>query len=57
VHLRTQATDAHAFLLNWFKRFPQFRHHDFYLAGESYAGMHYIYMWLQMFITHGAMNE
>ncbi|KAL5649015.1 hypothetical protein ACJX0J_039824, partial [Zea mays] len=35
------ATDAHAFLLNWFKRFPQFRHHDFYLAGESYAG-HYV---------------
>ncbi|CAD6247007.1 unnamed protein product [Miscanthus lutarioriparius] len=35
------ATDAHAFLLNWFKRFPQFKGHDFYLAGESYAG-HYI---------------
>ncbi|CAL5038831.1 unnamed protein product [Urochloa decumbens] len=35
------ATDAHAFLVNWFKRFPQFRGHDFYLAGESYAG-HYV---------------
>ncbi|OEL38046.1 Serine carboxypeptidase-like 34 [Dichanthelium oligosanthes] len=35
------AIDAHAFLLNWFKRFPQFKGHDFYIAGESYAG-HYV---------------
>ncbi|CAI0415471.1 unnamed protein product [Linum tenue] len=35
------ATDAHKFLLNWFKRFPQFRSHDFFIAGESYAG-HYV---------------
>ncbi|RWW82151.1 hypothetical protein BHE74_00009399 [Ensete ventricosum] len=31
------AIDAHAFLLNWFKRFPQFKSHEFYIAGESYA--------------------
>ncbi|XP_062229925.1 serine carboxypeptidase-like 34 [Phragmites australis] len=35
------AHDAHAFLVNWFKRFPQFKGHDFYVAGESYAG-HYV---------------
>ncbi|KAK8993367.1 hypothetical protein V6N11_033468 [Hibiscus sabdariffa] len=32
------AKDSYAFLLNWFKRFPQFKSHDFYIAGYSYAG-------------------
>lgn len=43
------ADDSHAFLINWFKRFPNFKSHDFYLAGESYAGtlyMKYIYAYL-----------
>ncbi|XP_044490106.1 serine carboxypeptidase-like 34 [Mangifera indica] len=35
------AKDSYAFLINWFKRFPQFKSHKFYIAGESYAG-HYI---------------
>ncbi|XP_012465916.1 serine carboxypeptidase-like 34 [Gossypium raimondii] len=35
------AKDSYAFLVNWFKRFPQFKSHDFYIAGESYAG-HYV---------------
>ncbi|XWS68475.1 hypothetical protein CRYUN_Cryun04dG0093600 [Craigia yunnanensis] len=35
------AKDSYAFLINWFKRFPQFKSHDFYIAGESYAG-HYV---------------
>ncbi|XP_056169086.1 serine carboxypeptidase-like 34 [Syzygium oleosum] len=35
------ARDAHTFLLNWFKRFPQYRSSEFYMAGESYAG-HYV---------------
>ncbi|GAY49568.1 hypothetical protein CUMW_120120 [Citrus unshiu] len=33
--------DAYTFLVNWFVRFPQYKHRPFYLAGESYAG-HYI---------------
>ncbi|KAL1807539.1 hypothetical protein ACET3Z_024529 [Daucus carota] len=35
------AKDSYIFLVNWFKRFPQFKSHDFYIAGESYAG-HYV---------------
>lgn len=35
---RQTAEDSHDFLLSWFKRFPSFRPHDFYIAGESYAG-------------------
>lgn len=32
------AHDALIFLLRWMKRFPQYKHRDFYIAGESYAG-------------------
>ncbi|XP_073101769.1 serine carboxypeptidase-like 34 [Elaeis guineensis] len=35
------AIDSYNFLVNWFKRFPQFKSHDFYITGESYAG-HYV---------------
>uniref|UniRef100_A0A0A9HCP7 Carboxypeptidase n=1 Tax=Arundo donax TaxID=35708 RepID=A0A0A9HCP7_ARUDO len=35
------AQDALQFLINWMSRFPQYRHRDFYIAGESYAG-HYV---------------
>ncbi|KAJ4962027.1 hypothetical protein NE237_021937 [Protea cynaroides] len=35
------AEDSYAFLLGWFKRFPDFKSHEFYIAGESYAG-HYV---------------
>ncbi|KAK8561445.1 hypothetical protein V6N13_149374 [Hibiscus sabdariffa] len=35
------AEDSYIFLVNWFKRFPQLKSHDFYIAGESYAG-HYV---------------
>ncbi|XP_010264739.1 PREDICTED: serine carboxypeptidase-like 27 [Nelumbo nucifera] len=35
------AEDAYTFIVNWFERFPQYKHRDFYIAGESYAG-HYV---------------
>ena len=35
----TEAHDAYTFLVEWFKRFPQFKGHDFYITGESYAGI------------------
>ncbi|XP_059644759.1 serine carboxypeptidase-like 33 isoform X2 [Cornus florida] len=35
------AEDAYNFLVNWLKRFPQFKTHDFFISGESYAG-HYV---------------
>ncbi|KAG2726810.1 hypothetical protein I3760_01G129600 [Carya illinoinensis] len=35
------AEDTYNFLVNWLQRFPQFQTHDFFIAGESYAG-HYV---------------
>ncbi|XP_031484692.1 serine carboxypeptidase-like 27 isoform X1 [Nymphaea colorata] len=35
------AEDAYVFLINWLERFPQYKHRDFYISGESYAG-HYV---------------
>ncbi|KAL8171285.1 hypothetical protein V2J09_023089 [Rumex salicifolius] len=39
--LGDKITDSYKFLVNWFKRFPQFKAHEFYISGESYAG-HYV---------------
>ncbi|GER55335.1 serine carboxypeptidase-like protein [Striga asiatica] len=35
------ASDSYNFLVSWFQRFPQYKSHDFYIAGESYGG-HYV---------------
>ncbi|KAK4801550.1 hypothetical protein SAY86_022037 [Trapa natans] len=35
------AKDTYSFLVNWLKRFPQYKTRDFFIAGESYAG-HYV---------------
>ncbi|KAJ8647441.1 hypothetical protein MRB53_000464 [Persea americana] len=35
------AIDSYAFLIKWFGRFPQYKSHEFFISGESYAG-HYI---------------
>ncbi|KAF6160837.1 hypothetical protein GIB67_036038, partial [Kingdonia uniflora] len=41
------ATDSYAFLVNWFKRFLQYKSNEFYIAGESYAG-HYVLSLLRL---------
>lgn len=38
---RKTAADNYTFLVNWLRRFPEYRSRDFYIAGESYAG-HYV---------------
>ncbi|KAF9624052.1 hypothetical protein IFM89_007750 [Coptis chinensis] len=38
---KTTAEDSHAFLIEWFKKFPNFKSNEFYITGESYAG-HYV---------------
>lgn len=51
--LECLAKDSYSFLVNWFKRFPQYKSHDFYISGESYAGMngnvsltyYHIFLW------------
>ncbi|GFQ02239.1 serine carboxypeptidase-like 33 [Phtheirospermum japonicum] len=35
------AEDAYNFLVKWLKRFPQFKSHEIFISGESYAG-HYV---------------
>ncbi|XP_031249340.1 serine carboxypeptidase 1-like [Pistacia vera] len=34
------AVDTHAFLLKWFKLYPEFLNNPFYISGESYAGIY-----------------
>jgi len=31
----------HMFLLGWFEKFTEFKSRDFFLSGESYAGLSY----------------
>ncbi|KAK2635725.1 hypothetical protein Ddye_030517 [Dipteronia dyeriana] len=35
------AQDSYSFLLNWLKKFRQYKSNEFYIAGESYGG-HYV---------------
>ena len=41
------ALDSYAFLVNWLERFPQYKYREFYIAGESYAGILYLLLWNQ----------
>ncbi|XP_028549431.1 serine carboxypeptidase-like 26 isoform X2 [Dendrobium catenatum] len=45
------AEDAYNFLVNWMRRFPQYQSHDFYIAGESYAG-HYVPQLAEVIYEH-----
>jgi len=36
----TTAIDAHEFLVNFFKGFPEYANNDFFITGESYAGVY-----------------
>lgn len=35
------AEDSYEFLVRWLERYPEYKSHDLYIAGESYAG-HYV---------------
>ncbi|KAI7979908.1 Serine carboxypeptidase-like 27 [Camellia lanceoleosa] len=48
--------DAYTFLVNWFERFPQYKHRDFYIAGESYAG-HYVPQLSQLVYQRNKGNQ
>lgn len=43
--------DSFTFLLNWMERFPEYKHRDFYIVGESYAG-HYVPQLAQLILSY-----
>ncbi|KAG6466590.1 serine carboxypeptidase-like 26 [Zingiber officinale] len=45
------AEDAYSFLVNWLSKFPEYQSHDFYIAGESYAG-HYVPQLAELVYDH-----
>ncbi|KAH9289335.1 hypothetical protein KI387_033452 [Taxus chinensis] len=40
LHSWNRAEDSYTFLQNWLTIFPQYRSHEFYITGESYAGLY-----------------
>lgn len=46
------ANDSYAFLIGWFKRFPNFKSHDFYIAGESYAGTTFFFFYKKILLLN-----
>ncbi|EPS67442.1 hypothetical protein M569_07330, partial [Genlisea aurea] len=48
---KSTADDTYRFLVGWFERFPQFKSHEFYIAGESYAG-HYVPQLADVIVTN-----
>ncbi|XP_059314075.1 serine carboxypeptidase 1-like [Lycium ferocissimum] len=43
--------DSFTFLVNWMEKFPEYKHRDFYIIGESYAG-HYVPQLAQLILSH-----
>ncbi|KAM0025133.1 putative carboxypeptidase D [Helianthus debilis subsp. tardiflorus] len=50
------AKDSYTFLINWFKRFPEYKTRDFFIAGESYAG-HYVPQLAELILTSNQNNK
>lgn len=50
------AVDALVFLIKWMARFPQYRHTDFYITGESYAG-HYVPQLAQQILEYNSNSS
>lgn len=48
---KVTAADNYAFLVNWLKRFPEYKNREFYISGESYAG-HYVPQLAHNIISH-----
>ncbi|KAH9622293.1 hypothetical protein KSS87_019095 [Heliosperma pusillum] len=52
----SSANDMLTFLLNWIKKFPEFKSRDLFLTGESYAG-HYIPQLAVAVLDHNARSR
>ncbi|KAK9748851.1 hypothetical protein RND81_02G085200 [Saponaria officinalis] len=52
----SSAGDMLIFLLNWFKKFPEYKSRDLFLTGESYAG-HYIPQLAVAVLDHNARSR
>ncbi|KAF9592787.1 hypothetical protein IFM89_017357 [Coptis chinensis] len=50
------ADDNYVFLLNWLKRFPEYKDRDFYISGESYAG-HYVPQLAHNIVRHNKLEN
>ncbi|EFJ40593.1 hypothetical protein VOLCADRAFT_108101 [Volvox carteri f. nagariensis] len=51
------AADADRFLRGWFRRFPQYLDNDFYVSGESYAGIYVPNLVRQVLLGNEAGEE
>ncbi|KAF4346886.1 hypothetical protein G4B88_014994 [Cannabis sativa] len=50
------AADNYLFLVKWLERFPEYKHRDFYISGESYAG-HYVPQLAHTILYHNNNNN
>lgn len=50
------ARDAYSFIQKWLERFPAYRENDFYIAGESYAGLNLVLKRLYIYSSFGSTS-